>query len=105
MWLFFIGLLLTFEAAADILAKQWQLNQGTVRFVAAIAGYVIANVFWLFALKEGAGLTKGAIIFSVGSAIIAIIIGLLLYKEHVSKMEVIGIILGILAVVLLTWEG
>lgn len=102
MWLIFISLLLLFEAVADILAKQWQLANSWWRFVLAIGGYVVANVFWLIALKYGAGLTTGAIIFSVGSALLAIIIGLWLYKEQITRMEVVGVIFGLIALVLLT---
>lgn len=104
MWIFFISLLIFFEAIADILAKQWQLSPGVLRFTLAISAYVVANTFWLISLQHGAGLTKGAIIFSVGSAVMAIIIGLLLYKEPVTKLQIVGIALGLLALVLLTWE-
>lgn len=103
MWLLFVGLLLVFEAIADILAKQWQISAGWWRFAIAILGYVVANVFWLIALRYGAGLTKGAIIFSVGSAMLAIIIGLFMYKEHLTSLQVIGIVLGVFALVFLTW--
>ena len=104
MWVVFLLLLIGTEAVGDILAKEYQLHSGVVRFVAAISAYVLANIFWLVALKDGAGLTKGAIFFSVGSAILAIIIGLVLYKETVSTREMIGIALGIIAIILLVWE-
>ncbi len=105
MWVLFIILLILFEACADILAKEWSLNSNWVRFVAAIGAYVVANIFWLIALKYGVGLTKGAIIFSVGSALFAIIIGLILYKEPVTRLEIIGIVLGVFSLVFLTWDG
>lgn len=105
MWLLFISFLILFEAGADILAKEWQLHSTWLRFAAAIAAYVIANIFWLLALKYGAGLTKGAIIFSVGSAIFAILIGLVLYKEPITRLQIIGLVLGVSALILLTWKG
>lgn len=104
MWIFFLGLLIVFEAVADILAKEYQLHAGWIRFSGAILAYVIANVFWLISLRSGAGLTKGAIIFSVGSAVLAIVIGLVLYKEPVSRMQMAGVILGFASIVLLVWE-
>lgn len=105
MWIIFISFLIIFEAIADILAKEFQINNTWIWFVVAILAYVVANVFWLFSLKFGAGLTKGAIIFSVGSAILAIIIGLLLYKEPITKLQVAGIVLGLFSLLFLTWEG
>lgn len=105
MGLLFISFLILFEAGADILAKEWQLHSGWVRFAAAILAYVVANICWLIALKYGAGLTKGAIIFSVGSAIFAIGIGLVLYKEPITRLEILGLALGLVALFLLTWDG
>ena len=105
MWVFFISLLIVFEAIADILAKEFQINSTWIWFVAAILAYVVANVFWLFSLKSGAGLTKGAIIFSVGSAILAIVVGLLLYKEPITKLQIAGIVMGLFSLLFLTWEG
>ncbi len=104
MWILFLGLLIATEAVADIVAKEYQLKAGVIRFVGAILAYVVANVFWLVALRYGAGLTKGAIFFSVGSAILAIVIGLVLYKETLTTLQVIGIALGFIAIILLAWE-
>lgn len=104
MWVFFLGLLILFEAIADILAKQYQINSGWWMFGAATLAYMIGNVFWLISLRTGDTLTRGAIIFSVGSAIIAVLIGLVIYKEHLTRLEAIGIFLGLIAVVLLIWE-
>lgn len=104
MWIIFLGFLIAFEAVADIIAKEYQLHAGWIRFCGAILAYVIANVFWLISLRSGAGLTRGAILFSVGSAVLAILIGLVLYKEPVSNMEIVGIILGFISIILLVWE-
>jgi len=104
MWVVFLGLLILFEAIADILAKEYQIRSGWIFFAAAILAYVIGNVFWLFSLKTGGLLTRGAIIFSVGSAIMAVLIGLVFFKEHITRLEFLGIILGLVSVVLLVWE-
>jgi small multidrug resistance pump len=104
MWIFFLALLILTEAIADIIAKEYQLHSGAIRFIGAISAYVIANIFWLVALKDGAGLTQGAIIFSVGSAMLAIIIGLVLYKETLTQMQMAGLALGFIAIFLLVWE-
>ena len=103
-WILPLSLLIIFEAIADILAKEWQLHRGTLLWIGAIAGFVVANIFWLFALKNGAGLARGGMIFSVASAILATAIGLLMYKEEVSRMEVAGMALGLVALVLICWE-
>lgn len=104
MWIFFIVLLILSEGLADIIAKEFQLHSGWMRFAGAILAYIVANVFWLISLREGAGLTKGAIIFSVGSAVLAIVIGLILYKEPVTKLQLLGVLLGFISIILLVWE-
>lgn len=103
-WVIPLLLLILFEGLADILAKEWSLYGKPIRWVGAIGAYVLANTFWLYALRSGSGLTRGAIIFSVGSAILAVVIGLVLYKESITKTEVLGIILGIIALALIFWN-
>ncbi len=105
MWLIPLSLLIVFELIADILSKEWALHGLAVRFIGAILGYVIANVFWLFALKGGAGLGRGAMIFSVASAVIAVILGVFLYKKKVSGTEIAGMALGIIAITLILWKA
>ncbi len=103
-WILPLSLLITFEAIADILAKEWQLHRGTLLWVGAIGAYVVANSFWLFALKNGSGLARGGMIFSITSAILASAIGLLIYKESVNRMELMGMGLGLISLVLICWK-
>ena len=104
-WIFPLALLIFFEAVADILSKEWALHGNWLRWTAAILGYVTANVFWLFALKDGSGLARGSIIFSVASAIVGALLGLVLYKEYLSGLQVAGVGLGIVSLVLIFWNG
>ena len=75
-----------------------------LRWILAIGAYVIANTFWLFSLRSGAHLSRGAIIFSVASAILAIGIGIVLYKEQVTKLQVAAIVIGVVSIPLILWE-
>lgn len=104
-WVFPLLMLIVFEGVADILSKEWSVRGKFTWWLLAIGGYVVANTFWLFAIRNGSGLTRGAIIFSVGSAILAVAIGLLLYREEVSRMEALGVVLGIVALALISWNG
>lgn len=103
-WILPLALLIFFEAVADIFAKNWSIHKSVWVAVTSLTFYLIANSFWLFALKNGAQLGRGAIIFSVASAIIAILLGVLLYKEPVSKLQTAGLILGVVSIILLFWE-
>jgi multidrug transporter EmrE-like cation transporter len=94
--------LVVFESVADIFAtKRWQ-NQMVRRWVAAIGFYIVCNVFWLFALKNGSWLGRWALIFSIASAGMAILIGMVLFKETFTTLQVIGAWMGIISIVLLT---
>jgi len=103
-WIFPLSLLIFFELVADYFAKEYSLKGGWIFWVLAILGYVIANIFWLSAIRNGSGLARGAILFSVGSAVVAVALGVLLFKEHVSPIQVVGCLLGIISLVLIFWE-
>lgn len=104
-WLVFIGLLILFEIIADIFSKEWSLSGRILFWGLSLSGYVIANIFWLKAIRLGSGLGRGAILFSVGSAIAAVIIGVVFYREQVGRMELLGIALGVVSLVLILWHS
>ena len=104
-WIIPIGLLVFFEALADILAKEWQLKQSHWLAVGSLACYLVANSFWLFALRNGSGLARGGLVFSVACMLLALFIGVWMYGEQVTKLQCTGIGLGFVAVVLMSWEG
>src|SRR6185436_6997663 len=103
-WIIPLAILIFFEGVADIFSKHWSLKGGFRLAAFALISYLIANTFWLFALRNGSGLGRGAIIFSVASAIIAILIGLLFYHEKVSGLQFLGMLLGVFSLVLIFWE-
>jgi|SRR5215469_247751 len=103
-WFLFLLLLVAFELLADILAKQFALTGRLTFAVLAIAGFVAANLAWLVSLRTGAQLGKGAVIFSVLSATGAVLIGLLVYHEGVSRYQLLGLALGITAIAFLTHD-
>ena len=92
-----------FEIVADIFSKEYSLKGQWYFWVAAILGYVVANIFWLWGIRSGSGLARGAIIFSVGSAVVATILGLYFYGESTNKVQIVGMILGVLSLVLIFW--
>lgn len=103
-WILPLILLITFEMIADVLAKTWSIKNIAWYAIASLISYVIANSFWLYALKNGSGLGRGAIIFSVATAIIAMILGFILYKEPVNKLQIIGCFFGVISIILILWE-
>lgn len=103
-WILPIGVLILFEFFADILAEEWALKHRPWFWVLALLFYMLGNVSWLIAMKNGSGLGRGAMVFSVCSALLAITVGVLVYKEHVTDHQALGIILGFLSLGLILWE-
>jgi drug/metabolite transporter (DMT)-like permease len=104
-WILPLSLLVTFEVIADIFAKEWSLRTNLWYLGAgALISYIIANSFWLFALKNGSGLARGAIIFSVATAITAALLGLIWYQEKMTPIQITGVIIGIISILLIFWE-
>jgi len=103
-WIIPLILLIILESVADIFAKEYSLKGSWYFWVLAILGYIAANVFWLWGIKEGSGLARGAIIFSVASAILAIIIGVYFYQEETNKFQIVGMLLGAVSLGLIFWE-
>lgn len=103
-WLIPLAILIFFELIADVLAKNWSIKGGWWIAGASLLAYLIANTFWLFALRNGSGLGRGAIIFSLVSAIIALLLGIFLYQEKVTNPQIIGMVLGLISLVFIFWE-
>ncbi len=89
---------------ADVFAKEYSLRGHWYLFLGGLLGYVIANSFWLWGMRSGSGLARGAIIFSVSSAIVALIIGVYFYGEETNKFQIAGMVLGLVALLLIFWE-
>ncbi len=103
-WLIPLSFLVLSELVADIFAKEYSLKGHNWLWVCAIIGYIFANIFWLSAIKNGSGLARGAILFSISSAVVATILGIFIYHESLNKIQIIGIVLGLLSITLIFWE-
>lgn len=103
-WLIPLILLVVLEACADIVAKYFSITNKIWVAIGALSVYAIANIFWLISLKNGAELATGAVIFSIASEVLAILIGVLIYHETISLTQGIGLILGLISLVLLVIE-
>jgi drug/metabolite transporter (DMT)-like permease len=98
MWIIFLLLLVLFEASADILVKEWTIRNYWPWALAAFLVYILANAFWLMSMKTGVGLGRGAVLFSILSGILGILIGVILYKEPASRFQVLGLTFGMISI-------
>lgn len=94
--------LLLCELTADFLGKQWTLYKKSILFSASLLLYVIGNVFWLYAVLNGVGLARGAIIYAVGQEIAAVLMGVAYFKEKLSRKQWVGMLLGLITITLMS---
>lgn len=104
IWIFAISMVVVCELIADIISKEYSLRGHWYLWVAAIAAYIITNIFWLWSIRSGSGLARGALIFSVASAVGASIIGVYFYGESTNRIQLTGMVIGVLSLVLIFWE-
>jgi len=100
-----IYLLLIFSScgviAGDYFAKLWSINTKTSFLFLAFLGYIISSFFYIpTLLKEGLIVTS--IIWSLISIIGFLFIGFVVFKETLNTMQIIGVCVGLVALVILT---
>jgi len=91
------GVILTL---GDIFAKGWVKDNKAIWYAAALFFYIIGLNFLIYSFKfeDIAAASVMLVIFNVATLTI---VGWLFFKERISLFEIIGLILGISAIVLL----
>ena len=99
--------LLLFSASAvvagDYFAKLWSTNQRTVFLLAAFLGYFLSSVFYIPTLLRE-GLVVTSVIWSLLSIIGFLFVGLVIFREQLTTLQIIGVIFGIIALAILSVE-
>ena len=102
-----IPLLLLFTVSAlsvgigDYLAKKWSLVPGWGSFVSALVFYFISSFFYLQTVARK-GLVVSCVIWSIASIFAFLFVGLVLFHETLSGIQLIGVILGIISLLILS---
>lgn len=89
-----------FEVIADILFKYWTLNTKNLFLVGGVILYSIGTLIWAFSLKYEY-LSKAITIFTVVNLIVVVLVGIFLFKEDLSMINKLGLLLGIISVILI----
>ncbi|MDD5416500.1 MAG: SMR family transporter [Candidatus Aenigmarchaeota archaeon] len=100
--MFFILILLAvaLEVAGDIFFKKWSIENKNILLLLGISIYFIGSIFWAFSLKYEY-LSKAITLFTVLNLIVVILVGALFFKENLTLMNKLGILLGIVSIILL----
>ena len=103
--MFNLGLILVLAGGfvltvGDIFMKQWTYNNSWTTFILGLLTWCVGLVFLAFSFKYK-NIAVGSLIFSVSNVIFLTIFSWLYYKEALTINQIIGIILGIIAVIFL----
>lgn len=89
-----------FEIAGDVFFKKWTVENKPLLIWIGFAIYSVGALFWAFSLKYEM-LSKAISIFTILNLVIVALIGVVFFKENISIVAKIGIILGIISIVLI----
>lgn len=88
------------EATGDIILKKWAIDGRQFFFALGLIVYFGATVIWAFSLKYEF-LSKAISIITILNLIVVVLVGVLYFKEDLSLINKVGILLGILSVILI----
>ncbi len=84
----------------DTFAKYWSLDPRWSIFVAAMIGYLASGFFYIPSLlREGLVITS--VIWSLISIIGFLFVGLVVFKEHLTLVQWIGVMFGVVSMLVL----
>lgn len=102
VWVPFLAAVVTLDLIADVISKEFSLYGGSWRMALAASFVVAGNLTWQFMLRtSGVGLARAGLLFAVGVAVGATLIGVFGYGEGLTDKQKIGAVLGILVLALL----
>jgi drug/metabolite transporter (DMT)-like permease len=90
-----------FVGVGDYLAKKWSLVPGWSFCAGALACYFFSSLFYLLTLTRK-GLVVSCVIWSISSIVAFLFVGLIIFHETLSGMQLIGVILGTISLILLS---
>lgn len=96
----FIVLVAILEIGGDILFKEWTIQHKNYLLIFGVFLYMVATMFWAFSLRYQ-NLSKAVVIFAVLTLIVGTLVGVLVYKEELTPLNIVGILLGLTSIVLI----
>ncbi len=102
-WLFigFLALNFVLSTAGDTAAKVWAVNPGHKWLWITIALSAITSISFMLVIRQS-GLAIGSTIMLLLTMVATFLIGFLVFKEHISTGQWVGIALGFIAILFLS---
>lgn len=100
-WPILLILSSTGVALGDFYGKYWSINQKGGFYALAMFGYFLSGFFYLPTLL-GKGLVITSLIWSILSIIFFLFIGLVIFKETLTTIQIVGVFLGVVSLIVLS---
>jgi multidrug transporter EmrE-like cation transporter len=91
------GIILTI---GDVFMKQWSSNNSWLTFAIGLLTWSVGLVFLAFSFKYK-NIAVASLIFSLSNVIFLTLLSWLYYKETLTTYQIIGMLIGIVAVIFL----
>lgn len=90
-----------FEIIADFLFKKWTILNNKFFLIIGVLAYTVSTIIWAFSLREES-LSKAISIFTILSLLAVVLMGVLIFGEKLSTINILGIILGVASIILVS---
>jgi hypothetical protein len=95
-----VGLNFVLSTASDSISKLWAIHPGSKWALITIGLGILTTISWMFVVRR-AGLTAGSAIMLLLTMISTVLIGLFVFKEHITHGQTAGVVLGFIAALFL----
>lgn len=99
VWLFFSAI---FFAFGEYLSKKWGYSPSIYFTIVVVGTYALATLFWLPALLHKNSLAIMGTTWLLLATTATITIGVVVFHEHISFLNGVGIIFSLIAMILLS---
>lgn len=100
LFLILTALGVAFEITGDAFIKKWSIDNGTPWLIIGFSIYLIGSGFWVASLKYEA-ISRAITIFMLLNVIGVVLVGLFIFREKLTMQQILGILLGIVALILI----
>ncbi|OGI68505.1 hypothetical protein A2738_01315 [Candidatus Nomurabacteria bacterium RIFCSPHIGHO2_01_FULL_42_15] len=91
-----------FFAVGEFLSKKFALGPKVIYVLLILGAYCLGTLAWLPAILQKNSLTIVGTMWSVMTLVTTVLIGILIFREKLSAVGVIGVITAVIAVILLS---
>lgn len=96
-----IGILIFLEIFAELSLKKWAENNGYAYLIGGIVLYSLIAVGFGFALKNSDKLTIANSVWQLSALIVISLVGIFIYKDKLTVIQIIGLCMGVIAIILM----